>query len=296
VNIDIRVSLGFFDHRKTRRLARELGPDAPLRLIQLWCWTARHAPTGVLVDITIDEIEAAAAWRGEAGKFHSAIRRIKFLDRQGRHWAIHDWVDWNPYAAEEPNRVEDGRMGAHIRHHVQKGISKPDTCRFCRGAAGDEEPVQETLAFKVSPPNGRAISPPSGDGIAPYTVHPAPGPDTGGEPFKQTHTSTNARAREDGGIPSMAAFLYYVDLRRKFHAKPGVDALRSANADLYAGEHTRFVGCSPEAFDAMEQAVINFGGMPPSCRDGHHFFDRGSNKCAYCPFLRVGEVISKAKG
>ncbi len=70
---DIRIQIGFLDHPKTMRLQLECGPDGVFSLLRLWFFAAQNKPKGVLTGMDEIDIELAAKWTGESGKFVETI-------------------------------------------------------------------------------------------------------------------------------------------------------------------------------------------------------------------------------
>jgi hypothetical protein len=144
LNTDIRLNIEFLDHSKTRRMLRALGPWGPLSLLRLWMYAAKNRPDGVLEGMSSEDIEDSAGWLSvqadRPGEFFHYLTRNRWLDKAGRGvWKLHEWALWQPWVAEAEDRERDGRRGAHVRYHVQKGVSKPRVCEFCREAIGGLE-------------------------------------------------------------------------------------------------------------------------------------------------------------
>lgn len=69
MNTDIRLSVGFWQHPKTRKLIKRLGLEAIRSLQILWLWAAQNRPDGVLSGMDWEDIELAADWQGEERAF-----------------------------------------------------------------------------------------------------------------------------------------------------------------------------------------------------------------------------------
>lgn len=133
---DIRISVEFWDHPKTKKLEKRLGIEAVKNLQILWMWTAKNKPTGVLENMDIEDIELAARWDGDSGAFVENLVDLKLLDAReisisndplttvndplttrstkingvGYRYKIHDWRSHNPWAAESQTRSEKARF------------------------------------------------------------------------------------------------------------------------------------------------------------------------------------------
>lgn len=108
---DIRVATGFLQHVKIRRLRRELGADAVLSLLQLWCYAAENHQDGVLGSPS--DVEEASDWSGEAGALLDALKRLHLLEDDGV--TIHDWTHEQPWVVSKPKRVARAKHAASMR-------------------------------------------------------------------------------------------------------------------------------------------------------------------------------------
>lgn len=93
----IHVEAGVRDHPKIRKLARDCGVDYATGLgtvVMLWTWTIEHAADGNLSRYDPDDIECAAGWTGEPGKWYASAvaRRLIDANEEGEKIVhIHDW-------------------------------------------------------------------------------------------------------------------------------------------------------------------------------------------------------------
>jgi hypothetical protein len=109
---DARISTAFPHHHKTVKLERRLGAAGFRALIRLWLWTADNRCDGDLRDMTVEDIEIAADWSGDAGAFVGTLVEVGFLDGgDGCYW-LHDWADHQPYVAARPQRSKVARLAA----------------------------------------------------------------------------------------------------------------------------------------------------------------------------------------
>ncbi len=136
MNTDIRISVDFFAHHKTRKLRKRIGADGVLSLIQLWTYAAKLRPDGDLDGMSEEDIELAADWSGEDGDFVKALADVGFLDFVDGHYLLHDWIENNPWAGGSDARSDTSRfsrMAYTFPNEYQtllqagiKGISKAD--------------------------------------------------------------------------------------------------------------------------------------------------------------------------
>jgi hypothetical protein len=106
----IRVDQSLGHHRKTRRLARELGIDraaAVGHLVLLWSWALDNAPGGILTGIDAQDIADAAQYHAnDTGENRGSVTFLEalvaggFVDRRGHgkgrpaEYRIHDWYEY----------------------------------------------------------------------------------------------------------------------------------------------------------------------------------------------------------
>lgn len=116
MNTDFRLSIGLFTHPKFIKLQRKLGDAGGLSYIRLLSFTAQHRPTGNLTGMDAEDIAIAAQWDSDAETFVAALVQIGLLDDTGEgYYAVHDWVEHNPWAAGAPERSEKGKKAADAR-------------------------------------------------------------------------------------------------------------------------------------------------------------------------------------
>ena len=107
---DIRISVDFYSHPKTKLLEKRLGHSASRSLIILWSWTAKNRPYGDLSGLSDEIIEAAADWPGESGTLVRALCEVGFIDGEIGERKLHDWLIHNPWAAGQEERSNKSRL------------------------------------------------------------------------------------------------------------------------------------------------------------------------------------------
>lgn len=115
MNIDIRLSLDFFDHPKSKKLKKRLGLEGVMALLKLWAWTAGNRPGGMLTGLDVEAVELAADWDGEDGTFVSTLLDLRLLDDADGTFAIHDWEDHQAYASKSEERSSKAKKAAEVR-------------------------------------------------------------------------------------------------------------------------------------------------------------------------------------
>jgi len=96
----LNIDPDFFDHPKTRRLCRKLGPCAEVHVLRLWSHAAKYYPEdGAFADYPADEIEEIACWRGESGQLVEVLVMLRFLDRTETGFRVHSWEEHQGHIA-----------------------------------------------------------------------------------------------------------------------------------------------------------------------------------------------------
>lgn len=120
---DARISTGLPGHPKAKKLMRRLGQAAGWNLVCLILWTAANRSDGDLSGMSNEDIELAAEWEGEEGRFVETLASVRFLDGEEGDYALHDWHEHNPWAAGAEARSAKARWNAAKRHH---GVAEAD--------------------------------------------------------------------------------------------------------------------------------------------------------------------------
>ena len=122
----IRVASDFTDSPKIGTLARALrvNRDAALaRIVTLWGWAARHAPTGNLEGVPDAEIAQGAKWRGRPDRFVAGLQAARLLD--GRQ--IHDWERMNGRFIRECSRVKTWKERQRLQRENAEAVTRNGT-------------------------------------------------------------------------------------------------------------------------------------------------------------------------
>ena len=161
MNKDIRVELGFFDHRKTRKLIDRFGLESAWGLLRLWAFAARSRPTGVLSEMSDEDIAMEMHIDGKVNvsdlmQFISGSD-CKWLDKKGEWFSLHDWHVHNPWAAGSDDRSDRGRFVrlAHLNRKVydelrSSGVNAVSQDEY-RKLTACQRPVNATLTPTPSP-------------------------------------------------------------------------------------------------------------------------------------------------
>jgi 5-methylcytosine-specific restriction endonuclease McrA len=124
MNNDIRIAVDAPDHPKIRKLRARLTDSAFLYLFYLWRHTARYCPDGKLKGMDKEDIELASEWPGERGIFVDTLIELRLLEYKNEEYLIHDWKDWNPYAANAPKRKQAAKKAACLKWNAKMGNNK----------------------------------------------------------------------------------------------------------------------------------------------------------------------------
>lgn len=114
MNTDFRLSVGFWQHPKTKKTARRLGLEGIRSLQVLWAWAAVNRPDGNLSGMDWEDVELAADWQGEERKFFDTSLGM-WIDESPDGYALHDWQEHNPWVAEADTRSDAARLSRFAR-------------------------------------------------------------------------------------------------------------------------------------------------------------------------------------
>ena len=119
MNTDIRLSVVFWQHPKTKKTVRRLGLEGIRSLQVLWLWAAQNRPDGSLSGMDGEDIELAADWQGEEGAFFALCLGM-WIDETPEGYTLHDWQEHNPWEAEAQECSEKARKAARARWGTDK--------------------------------------------------------------------------------------------------------------------------------------------------------------------------------
>lgn len=191
MNSDIRLSVGFWQHPKTRKLVKRLGLEGVRSLQILWLWAAQNKPDGQLTGMDWEDIELAADWEGDEHAFFDHCLGV-WIDEGEDCYLLHDWEEHNPWQAEAAARSEQARQNARSgwekrRAKQQHANGNTDNMRLqCGGIATAMQDQSDCNAdAKQQHANGNApfLSSPNQElNTPPYP--PASGGSAPGEEFQ----------------------------------------------------------------------------------------------------------------
>ena len=126
MNKDVRIGTCYPDHPKRKKLEKRLGAEGVVSHIDLLCYVARITPNGVLEDMDGEDIALAARWKGDAKEFVDTLVDLRLLDKNSETYSIHDWLDWNQFAASAPTRSEIARANIKKRWDKKRMVIQQD--------------------------------------------------------------------------------------------------------------------------------------------------------------------------
>lgn len=132
---DVRIATGLRNHRKTKRLKRQLGTEGCWALVCLFLWAGEERWTGDLSGLSDADIEDEAGWEGEPGEFVAALIAVRFMVGEAGTRSIHDWAEHNPYAASKGQRIEKGKRAASARWNPE---ASQEHARSMPGACSED--------------------------------------------------------------------------------------------------------------------------------------------------------------
>lgn len=89
------VDLDYFTHPKTQRLVGLLGKGAEVLPLRLWAYCGKyHSEFGSMPDYGVKEIESVIGWEGNPGDAVAALLKVKYLEKNGEEFRVHDWVEY----------------------------------------------------------------------------------------------------------------------------------------------------------------------------------------------------------
>jgi hypothetical protein len=76
-------------------------------MCSLWLWVLRMAPDGDLGSFDGEDLEIAAEWEGESGKFIESVNARGLIDIEQHGMVVHDWGDYATHLkAAERKRIQ----------------------------------------------------------------------------------------------------------------------------------------------------------------------------------------------
>lgn len=150
---DVRINTGALRNPKLRKVRRRLGRNALWAWVALLMFAAESRPNGRLYGL--DEIDLAIALdlddTEDPEPYVEALLAVGLLERDSDGvLEIHDWSDWNSWAANAPQRQLASRIANHKKAlKFGRTVCDRSTCEFCN-AGTSTQPVTEAVSEPVT--------------------------------------------------------------------------------------------------------------------------------------------------
>ncbi len=171
MNTDIRLSVGFWQHPKTKKTVMRLGLEGIRSLQILWLWASVNRSDGVLSGMDWEDIELTADWQGEERTFFDLCLGM-WIDETPEGYVLHDWQEHNPWQAEAEARKEQARANALSGWEKRRAAKQAHERGNTDGNAGSmPQPCDGNATAKPPHDSGNAPSPyPSPEEINTHTL------------------------------------------------------------------------------------------------------------------------------
>jgi hypothetical protein len=103
-NLYVKVSTGFYAHRKTLRLRAAIGDDAFWIPPRLWAYAVENQPDGIFENYSAGEIASLIGYTRDASSMLQALLKAGYMDESPLR--IHDWQEHNQYHATYAARAK----------------------------------------------------------------------------------------------------------------------------------------------------------------------------------------------
>lgn len=228
MNTDFRLSVGFWQHPKTKKTARRLGLEGIRSLQILWAWAAVNRPDGNLSGMDWEDIELAADWQEEEQKFFDTCLGM-WIDETSDGYALHDWQEHNPWASEADTRSDAARLSRFARKFPEiaksmrddgvKGLTQEEYRMYADGTPYVRRSTNVDTALNERSTDRSTPAPAPSPTLRKRKTPPPPAGGQGGSESAFAHgeekpapraQGTNSRAQIETSYPDMA-FVQFLD-------------------------------------------------------------------------------------
>lgn len=180
-------------HPKRVKLVRRLGLAGDIAVRELWAWCADsdHGHTdGELGGMTAEDIAIAADnYAGDADQLVATLVELRLIDGEPGAYRVHDWLEWQPWAAGHSRRKAAGRANALVKshkdgHHAYRYV---DDCPACQSQPNGCKPQSDSQDS-------------SANGSAPIRSDPLLS-----DPDRSDHVAAPSQVPEAGSVGSSSA-------------------------------------------------------------------------------------------
>lgn len=207
MNTDIRVDIGFFNHRKTRKLIKKFGLEAAWGLLQLWAFAAKSKSDGCLKNMSNEDIamECHLEEKVDPDEFVEYIKsdECRWIDTTEDGLYLHDWHVHNPWAAGSDDRSDISRLARMAKTHplIYKKLREEGVTAITRKAYQELTKPQRTVNEPLT--NGQGMVKPA---LSP-APSPAPSPDPSPDPLKDI-TVRKKKSAPDPRVKEVIDYFY----------------------------------------------------------------------------------------
>lgn len=113
MNTDLRLSVHFFNDIKIKRLTAIHGDKGVTGLLKLWAFAATHRPSGLLTDISDDEVQFIT--EVPAPEYLDNLIKLNLLERAAESLFIVNWEKHQTWVIGAEARSERARVAAVAR-------------------------------------------------------------------------------------------------------------------------------------------------------------------------------------
>lgn len=148
MNTDFRLSVGYFEHPKIMKLERRMGEGAVLAHIRLLRFASMNKPDGLLTGMDREDVAIASGFKGDGDTFVATLIVLRLLDTDSQDaLSLHDWQDWNPWAAGSKDRIAKAKSAASARWGGAGEKNAPSISEQCA-----KQCAEQSLAMPLSFP------------------------------------------------------------------------------------------------------------------------------------------------
>jgi len=153
----LRVDPHVLDHPKIVRLIARFRDAGFVSLYRLWSHAAKFNCTGRFEGVTAKELGLIARVSRQPEAFIQFLVDVRLLDLEGETYAIHNWVDRQPFLATTEERAVRNRQNA-VARWAKRPPAQPKKAKIDPSPEKKPDPYEAWLATNLSPafpPEGR---------------------------------------------------------------------------------------------------------------------------------------------
>lgn len=196
MSLYVRVSCGYWTHRKTLRLAAILGPSSVTLPIRLWCYAAQNQPDGDFTEYLPDELAMLLGYQADAQAMLQALQQAGFM----KGMRVHGWEEHNAYHQTFSERARKAARARWEKKGIERKGKEASIATSMLDASNQKGrknrmTMQELRDFCVS------LGMPASDGEACFNKWEGNGWTNGGKPIKDCKATIRSW-KDQGYLPS----------------------------------------------------------------------------------------------